>query len=171
LTFVKKYTFIRLGGAKWLFVGVSMFRGSSFHTIDSKGRVIIPARWRELINSSGSYGLMISGMDNCLVSYTFEEWSRIEKRILSLAKKSESMRRFRRVFIGGAFECNIDKQDRILIPPTLRQYAQLDKDIVLVGVLDHFEVWSRDSWDNENRHMVEDLKNEEVRNEIADLGL
>lgn len=148
-----------------------MLRGSSFHKFDAKGRIIIPARWREYIAEGGSYGLMISGMDHCLVSYTHDEWNKIENRILSLAKKSASMRRFRRLFIGGAFECPIDKQDRILIPPTLRQYAQLDKEIVLVGVLEHFEIWSRENWDKENQHMDKDLENEEVRNEIAELGL
>ncbi|MBW1695994.1 MAG: division/cell wall cluster transcriptional repressor MraZ [Deltaproteobacteria bacterium] len=148
-----------------------MFRGSSFHTIDAKGRIIIPARWREIITAGESDGLIVSRMDHCLVAYTYDQWSRIENRILSLAKKSESMRRFRRLFIGGAFECVIDKQDRILIPPTLREYAKLDKEIVLVGVLDHFEIWSRECWDQENDFMEEDLKDEEVRNEIAELGL
>ena len=106
-----------------------------------------------------------------LFGYTYTEWEKIEDRILSLAEKSESMRRFRRLFIGGAFDCVIDKQDRVLIPPTLRQYAGLDKEIVLVGVLDHFEIWSRTSWDSENENLVSDLKDEEVRNEIAKLGL
>jgi MraZ protein len=106
-----------------------------------------------------------------LFGYTFGEWSKIEDRILSLAEKSENMRRFRRVFIGGAFDVSIDKQDRILIPPALRMYAKLDKEIVLVGVLDHFEIWARESWENENLNMGQDLRKEEVRNEIAKLGL
>ncbi len=148
-----------------------MFRGSSFHTIDDKGRVIIPARFREVINASDSEGVMVSGMDGCLFAYPFNEWGKIEKRILSLAEKSASMRRFRRLFIGGAFECNIDKQDRILIPPSLRTYADLDKEIVLVGVLDHFEIWSRANWDMENENLMKDLEEEGVRNEIARLGL
>ncbi len=148
-----------------------MFRGSSFHTIDDKGRIIIPARFRNIIKADDSNGVMISRMDKGLVAYTFEEWRKIESRILSLAEKSSSMRRFRRVFIGGAFECKCDKQDRILIPPTLRQYAELDREIVLVGVLDHFEIWSRENWEQENSHMEVDMKEEEVRNEIARLGL
>ena len=147
-----------------------MFRGCSFHTIDQKGRVIIPARFRDLIKANGD-GVMISRMDTCLVAYTFENWREIENKILSLAEKSESMRRFRRVFIGGAFECACDKQERILIPPTLREYAVFDKEIVIVGVLDHFEIWSRESWDSENMSMEEDMKKEDVRNEIAKLGL
>lgn len=148
-----------------------MFRGSSFHTIDAKGRIIVPTRFRDIIKADGSNGVMISRMDAGLVAYTFEEWRKIEARILSLAEKSNNMRRFRRVFIGGASECICDKQDRILIPPTLRQYAGFDREIVLVGVLDHFEIWSRENWENENLHMEEDMKQEEVRNEIAKLGL
>ena len=148
-----------------------MFRGSSFHTIDAKGRIIIPTRFRDVIKADGSEGVMISRMDNCLVGFVFNEWRKIEAKILAMAEKSENMRRFRRVFIGGAFECNGDKQDRILIPPSLRQYAGLDREIVLVGVLDHFEVWSRENWDNENMRLEEDMKQEEVRNEIARLGI
>jgi len=148
-----------------------MFRGSSFHTIDNKGRLIIPARFREFITSKDGDGVMISRMDNCLVAYPFKEWRNLENRILSLAETSENMRRFRRVFIGGAFECSCDKQDRILIPQSLRQYADLDKEIVLVGVLEHFEIWARQKWEQENTELEKDFKKEEVRNEIAKLGL
>jgi MraZ protein len=148
-----------------------MFRGSSFHTIDPKGRIIIPARFRDVIKADGSYGVMLSRMDGGLMAYTYDGWRKIENRILSLAEKSESMRRFRRVFIGGSFECPCDKQDRILIPQNLREYAEFDRDIVLVGVLDHFEIWSRDSWNKENMYLEKDMKKEDVRNEIAKLGL
>ncbi len=148
-----------------------MFRGSSFHTIDSKGRIIIPARFRDVIKADGSYGVMLSRMDGALIAYPYDEWRKIENRILSLAEKSESMRRFRRVFIGGSFECPCDKQDRVLIPQNLREYAGFEKDIVLVGVLDHFEIWSRDSWNRENMDLEKDMKKEDVRNEIAKLGL
>ena len=104
-----------------------MLRGSSFHTIDNKGRLIIPARFRQYIKSGEGDGVMISRMDSCLVAYPFKEWRNLENKILSLAETSENMRRFRRVFIGGAFECNCDKQDRILIPQSLRQYAGFKK--------------------------------------------
>jgi len=148
-----------------------MFRGSSFHTIDAKGRVIIPKRFRDAIKNNENNGLMISRMDNGLVAYTLSDWEKIEAKILSLAEKSDSMRRFRRVFIGGAFECSCDRQDRILVPPTLREYAVLDRDIVIVGVLDHFEIWSRQNWDKENSFMEKDMQKEDVRNEIARLGI
>ena len=148
-----------------------MFRGSSFHNLDSKGRLIIQARFRDALNQSNVDGLMVSKMDGALCCYTVEEWSKIEERILNLARKSENMRRFRRIFIGGAHECMLDKQARILIPPSLRQYAGLNKGVVLVGVLDHFEIWAKESWAQEHENLHEDMKNEDLRNEVAELGL
>ncbi|MCF8067314.1 MAG: division/cell wall cluster transcriptional repressor MraZ [Desulfobacterales bacterium] len=148
-----------------------MFRGSSYHTIDLKGRIIIPARFRDVIKAGSNGSIMVTRMDKCLFAYTMEEWAKIEAKVLSLAEKSDHMRRFRRVFIGGAFDCSCDKQGRILIPPSLRQYAGLEKEIVLAGVLSHFEIWSREDWDKENAFMEEDMEKEDVRNDIAKLGL
>jgi MraZ protein len=148
-----------------------MFRGSSFHTIDPKGRIIIPARFRELIRDGDRPVVMISKMDKSLLAFPIKEWVKVEKKIISMSEKSEYMRRFRRVFIGGASECICDRQERILIPPILRDYAGFDKEIVLVGVLDHFEIWSRENWDMENTKMETDLQKEDVRNEIASLGI
>ncbi len=148
-----------------------MFRGSSYHTIDAKGRISIPARFRDTLKAGGGDGVMVSRMDQGLFAYTFEEWKKIEDKILTMAEKSDAMRRFRRVFIGGAFQCDCDKQGRVLIPPALRQYAEITKEIVLVGVLDHFEIWSKEKWERENMQMEEDMMKEEVRNDIAKIGL
>lgn len=148
-----------------------MFRGSSFHTIDSKGRIIIPARFRDIIRAGGGDGVVVTRLDKALFAYTFDEWSKIESGILSIAETSEYMRRFRRVFIGGAFDCTCDRQGRVLIPPVLRQYAELEKEIVLVGQIAHFEVWSKEKYELEVMQLEEDMKKEEVGNEIAKLGL
>ena len=148
-----------------------MFRGSSFHNLDPKGRLIIPARFREVLKDSSVDGLMVSKMDGALICYTFEEWHQVEERILNMAVKSENMRRFRRIFIGGAFECVLDRQGRIVIPPTLRQYAGLEKEVVLVGVLDHFEIWAKEGYVDQDNQFQNDLKNEDMRNEVAALGL
>ena len=148
-----------------------MFRGSSFHNLDAKGRLIVPTRFRDAIRAGGGDGVMITRMDGCLFAYSYTEWSKIEDKIMALAEKSDAMRRFRRVFIGGAFECTVDKQGRVLVPPSLRQYSKIQKEIVVVGVLDHFEIWSKAKWEAENLDMEEDLKKEDVRNEIAKLGL
>lgn len=148
-----------------------MFRGSSFHNLDPKGRLVIPARFRDVFKQSSVDGLMVSKMDGALFCYTFEQWHKIEERVLNLAVKSENMRRFRRIFIGGAFKCLLDKQGRILIPPSLRQYAGVNKEVVLVGVMDHFEIWARENWVEEGNKLQSDLKNEDMRNEVAALGL
>jgi MraZ protein len=148
-----------------------MFRGSSYHTIDDKGRIVIPTRFRVLARSEDGDGIMVSRMDHCLVAFPMPAWRQLEERIQQLAEKNDIMRRFRRVFIGGAHECAYDKQDRILIPPTLRQYAGLSKEIVLVGVLDHFEIWARENFENEEAMLSNDLKDPEARNEIAKLGI
>jgi MraZ protein len=147
-----------------------MFRGSSFHNLDEKGRIIIPTRFRNVVRDNGGI-LMISQLDGCLVAYTMGEWNKIEARLMDLAEKSTNMRRFRRIFIGEAAECACDRQGRVLVPPTLRQYAELVKDIVLAGVLDHFEIWSREKWDEEKMLLKEDMKEEDFSNEIAKLGL
>ena len=112
---------------------------------------------------------MVSNKDDCLYAYTFSEWEKVEAMILSA--KSRAMGDFRRFFLGNSCDCMCDKQDRILLPKSLREYANLQKDIVLVGNLDRFEIWARDQWDKVNKRMEQELKKEEVREEIASLGL
>ena len=148
-----------------------MFRGNSFHTIDSKGRIIIPSRFRSFIRAGDRQGVMVSRRERGLFVYTYEEWGIIEAKVLAAEETSDEMRRFIRVFIGGAFDCPCDKQDRILIPPALREYTELDKEIVIVGVLKWFEIWSRENWEKEIRQQERDAKTEDVRREIARLGL
>ncbi len=146
-----------------------MFRSSSFHTIDAKGRIIIPSRFRNILKSDKIYGVMVSNKDDCLYAYTFSEWEKVENKILST--KTNAMADFRRFFLGNSCECMCDRQDRILIPKSLREYANLAKDIVLVGNLDRFEIWDRGQWDKINKEMEQKLKKEEVKEEIASLGL
>ena len=148
-----------------------MFRGSSNHTIDPKGRIIIPARFRDVIRAGGGEAVMITRMDKSLFAYALNAWRKLEDRILSLADMSEHMRRIRRYFVGGAYECSCDKQGRVLVPQPLRNYAELDRDIVLVGLLDHFEIWSLENWEKENEKMESDLQKGVVHEEIARLGL
>jgi len=146
-----------------------VFRSSSFHTIDAKGRIIIPARFRNILKADKVYGVMVSNKDDCLYAFTFTQWEKVESKILSA--KTNAMADFRRFFLGNSCECLCDKQDRIRIPQNLREYAGLTKEIVLVGNLDRFEIWARDRWDEINRKMEQELKKEEVREEIASLGL
>lgn len=148
-----------------------MFRGFSHHNIDGKGRLIIPSRFKELIQNGDRRGVMLSRLDGCLVAFPYDQWEKIEQKILSLQNKSDKLRRFRRIFMGGAFDCECDKQSRILIPPPLREYAKLQKEIVLVGVLDHFEIWSKPIWEQEFEMMDQDMQDDEFKETIDWLGL
>jgi MraZ protein len=148
-----------------------VFRGSSPHTLDEKGRLIIPSRFREVIRAGGGDIVMLTQWDKGLHGYTLSEWSKVEERILNKSDKSDTVRRFRRFFVGGAQECPLDKQGRVLVPPSLRKYAALDKEIILVGDLNHFEIWSKENWDLANQAMADDMQKVEVRNEIAQLGI
>ena len=151
-----------------------MFRGSSYHTIDVKGRIMLPPRFRDIIKVSDSDAVMITGMDGGLVGYPMFAWKKIEEKFESLSRTSDPLRRFRRFFIGNASKCTLDKQGRILIPQTLRDYAGLEnreKETVLVGVLKNFEIWSKSRLEEQNALIDADKQKEEVLEEIANLGL
>jgi len=146
-----------------------MFRGTSYHTIDAKGRILIPARFRDEIEAGGK-SIMVTRWDNCLWAYTATQWTEVESKILGAPATGDQMRRFKRFFIGGATDCSTDKQGRILIPPTLRSYAALEKQIAIVGVLDRFEIWSRQRLDDEEQQIQLDREDTDFKNKIAELG-
>jgi len=148
-----------------------MFRGISFHTIDPKGRIIVPTRFRDVIKASGEDRVVITRMDGCLFAYAHDRWREMEQKILHLPEKSEEMRRFQRRFISAAQDCKCDAQGRVLIPQFLKNYSELEKEIVLAGMLDRFEIWSRARWDQEDELSEKDMNSEQVRREIAQLGL
>jgi MraZ protein len=147
------------------------FRGSFNHTIDTKGRVIIPAKFREEIEAEGDPNLILTIFDGCVRAYPLDAWKEIEQKIDSLQETGAGMRRFRRIFIGNAFENSYDRQGRLLIPPKLKQEAELERDVVLIGQLKHFEIWDRAKYELEESLLIEDLKNEEVQKGIAQLQL
>jgi MraZ protein len=147
-----------------------MFRGATAHTLDDKGRIVIPARFRDAIKQNGG-GVMVTRMDGALWAYTYPEWDKVEEKLMAQTVTSAAMRRFRRFFIGSATDCRCDKQGRILISPELRQRAGLQRDLMLVGQLDHFEIWDKALYEADDEQLERDMKDEEVRNEIAALGL
>ncbi len=149
------------------------FRGTSFHNTDDKARIILPSRFRDVIRAGEIDGVVVSRMDGSLVAYPFTEWQVIEDRIMTMRVKDENTRRLRRFFIGGAHECMCDKQGRILIPPALREYAGLGPkhELALVGVVNHFEIWSRDAYEGEYEAFENDMKTGRMGDEVAKLGL
>lgn len=121
-----------------------MFMGQYNHSIDTKGRVIIPAKFREKL---GEMFVVTKGIDGNLDGYADAEWKEFEEKLQALPNANADARNFKRFFLAGAAECEIDKQGRILIPPVLREYAGLDKDVVVVGSAGKIEIWSKEKWD------------------------
>ena len=122
--------------------------GEYLHTIDGKGRLIVPARFREAL---GERFIATKGLDHCLFVYPLAEWKTLEEKLRDLPFTQPEARAFVRFFFSGATECELDKQGRILLPANLREYAQLDKDAVLVGVSSRVEIWSQGLWADYSR--------------------
>ncbi len=147
-----------------------MFRGRFEHTIDSKGRVSIPSKFREILRERyGEERVVLTTFDGCLVMYPYKEWTILEERASTLSMVKKEVKAFVRLFFSGATECTIDKLGRILIPPALRNYAALEKDVVLAGMLKKIEIWSRDRWNEEITRAQENF--DALSDVIADLGL
>ena len=120
-----------------------MFMGEYNHTIDAKGRLIIPSKFRELL---GEEFVLTKGLDGCLFVFPMNEWGAFELKLKSLPLTDKNARAFSRFFVAGAATCELDKQGRILVPSTLREFAGLDKDVVLAGNLSRIEIWSKEKW-------------------------
>lgn len=146
-----------------------MFRGRFEHGIDSKGRLSIPSRFREILTTNYDERLIITNFDGCLWAYPAAEWQKVEDKVASLPQMRDEVKAFQRVFISAAVECPVDKSGRILIPPTLREYAGIAKDVVLVGMTNRIEIWSRERW---LREFDESQKRLEIMGDkLADMGL
>ncbi|MBI5235329.1 MAG: division/cell wall cluster transcriptional repressor MraZ [Deltaproteobacteria bacterium] len=124
-----------------------MFRGRFEHSIDSKGRLSIPSRFRETLAERYDARLVVTAYDNLLLAYPFAEWQRLEDKVRELAEFKKDTRSFLRFFYSSAVDCAIDKLGRVLIPPTLREYARLEKDVVLIGTLRNIEIWNKADWE------------------------
>jgi MraZ protein len=130
-----------------------MLLGEYEHTIDDKGRITLPAKFRELFRS----GIVITrGMDRCLSAYTPAEWQKlVQNQLASLNPLSPDSRRLQRFFFSGAAETAPDKQGRVTLPPALVQRAQLVRDVVIAGVYDHLEIWDRSAWQEQIKEIEE----------------
>jgi MraZ protein len=144
-----------------------MFRGRYEHTIDAKGRISIPSKFREILGKKYDDRLVITNFDHCLVAFPYEEWSLLEQKVgtFSLMKKETSA--FFRFFYSSAMDCDIDKQGRLLIPQTLRDYAGLQKDVVLVGEGKRIEIFAKERWLEEARKIEENF--DQIRDTLGNL--
>lgn len=124
-----------------------MFMGEYNHTIDAKGRLIVPSKFREKL---GEEFVVTKGLDDCLFVYPLDEWAHIEEAFRKVPLTNKKARDFVRFFFAGAASCEVDKQGRILLPANLRAYAGLEKEIVSAGVLNRVEIWDKEKWERSN---------------------
>lgn len=143
-----------------------MFMGEYQHSVDTKGRLIIPAKFRDQL---GLPTVMTRGLDNCLFLFPQSEWNILEEKLKSLPLTKATARQFVRFFFSGATECELDKQGRIMIPQNLRDYAQVEKDVTVIGVSNRIEIWSVKRW-NSYMGEAEDAY-EDIAENIVELGI
>jgi MraZ protein len=146
-----------------------MFRGRFEHTIDEKGRLSVPSKFREILGSQFDDRLIVTHFDGCLWGYPVTEWQRIEEKVANLPQFKPEVKALQRVFISAATECPLDRSGRILITPTLRDYADLQKDVVMVGMTRRIEMWSSERWKKEFEKSQKEIQN--FGDTLADLGL
>lgn len=124
-----------------------MFLGEYQHSIDEKGRIIMPARFREQL---GATFIITRGLDGCLFVYGAAEWEKLSEEVQSLPLAKKDARAFSRMLFSGAAEVECDKQGRVMIPPNLREYAGLERDVVSIGVSGRIEIWAANAWGQVN---------------------
>ncbi len=147
-----------------------MFRGRYEHTIDSKGRISIPSKFREILIKKYDDRLVITNFDRCLVAFPYEEWfNLVEQKVTSFSLVRKETRAFLRFFYSSAIDCSIDKHGRLLIPQTLRDYATLQKDIVLVGEGRFMEIFAKERWQEVAQQAEEGF--DQIRDTLANLGI
>ena len=138
-------------GEKW---GINMLSGEYRHSIDLKGRVIIPSKIRD---EMGSKIIITRGLDGCLFGYNEKTWNLILEKLNTLPFTKRDARNFTRFMTSGAITLEFDRQGRVNIPSYLNEYANLSKDVVIVGVINRIEIWSRERWDEFMNNNVESL--------------
>ena len=148
-----------------------MFRGRYEHTIDAKGRTSLPARYRDTLAALGERRIVLtSALDPCLAAYTMPEWAAFEEKLVKLPQFDRAVQKLKRLYVSGAVECEIDDSGRILVPPTLRDYALLSKDVLWAGNGDYAELWDKEAWRAQYEIKTEDERHN-VSARLAELGL
>lgn len=143
-----------------------MLIGEYEHSLDVKGRLILPAKIRE---DMGDKFIVTKGLDGCLFGFSQNEWTNFEEKLKTLPLTNKNARDFVRFFLSGATECEIDKQGRFLITSYLREYATLEKDAIIIGVGTRIEIWNREKWKSYNSD--ENISADEIAENMTMLGI
>ena len=130
-----------------------MLIGEYEHSLDVKGRIIMPAKFRDDI---GDKFIVTKGLDGCLFAFSKEEWTKFEEKLSILPISNKDARAFTRYFVAGAIDCELDKQGRFLISSNLREFAGFTKDVVIVGMNSRIEIWSKEKWEDCNDNLSAD---------------
>ena len=147
-----------------------MFLGQFQHTIDSKGRVSIPVKFREYLTDRYEESLVVtSDLDQCLAAYPREEWQLIIEKAKKLPQEQPEVKDWMRVFYSRAVECPLDRQGRVLVPPALREHAKLNRQIILLGLGHKIEVWDLKRW--RDKEIQVSKNSEKISKALAELGL
>jgi MraZ protein len=134
-----------------------MFTGSYFHTMDNKGRVSIPARYREILKDRKDRQIILTNFGGYVLAFPQSEWSTIEAKFAEQPLFRQDVRAFQRFLISGVEECLLDRQGRILVPPNLRDYARLSREVCLVGAIRCFEIWDRNTFESHRKELEESI--------------
>ncbi len=145
------------------------FRSRSEHTLDAKGRLNIPSRFREVLREVYTETLIVTNWQKSLKAFPVPEWERLEEKLLTEGRQQPGFGDFVRYVISGVTECTLDRQGRILVPGSLRSEFGIDKEVVLNGMLDHFEIWDKGAWQLETRRARENFKDFEQG--LSSLGI
>ena len=143
-----------------------MLIGEYEHSLDAKGRLIMPAKLRE---DMGEKFILTTGLDGCLFGFSMSEWEKFEDKLKALPITNKNARNFVRFFLSGATECELDKQGRFLIAGKLREVAKLDKDVTIIGAGTRIEIWDKAKWEEHNRE--ENLSIADREQNLEDLGI
>jgi len=148
-----------------------MFYGQHRHTLDRKGRVIVPSKFRQVLTDTFSEKFIATrGLEQCIFLFPVEQWNVLEGKVKTLPFMTGSgARAFTRLLFSGAVECNMDKQGRILIPEMLREYAGIEKNLVIAGVSSHMEIWSEERWEEYMKSQSQDF--EKTAERLMDFGI
>ncbi len=151
-----------------------MFRGANKVTLDSKGRLAMPARYRERIveRSAGRLVTTVDRSDQCLLIYPLPEWEEIERKLMKLPTLNGVARRMQRLMVGHATDIELDSHGRVLIPPKLREYAKVTRDAILIGQGNRFELWDEAHWEeSREKWLTSEDTAEELPPELQSLSL
>ncbi len=143
-----------------------MFIGEYQHNLDDKGRVAIPAKFRNVLSKGA---IVTKGLDNCLFLYTKKEWEKLAKKLAGLPVSQANSRAFARLMLSGAMDVKVDKQGRIVLPDYLRRYGKLKKKVVIAGLYNRLELWDEENWNKYKENTEKESGN--IAEELGEMGI